>query len=157
MKRVVIDPVTGCWVYTGYISPNGYGQVVRRPRKYQAHRYTYEQVVGPIPEGLDLDHLCRNRACCNPDHLEPVTRRENCLRGLCGHITGAKNKAKTHCPQGHEYNEANTRYCKGERSCRVCARESAPKHCTLDKDKLNARRRQLRAERKGLLSPLLGP
>jgi hypothetical protein len=81
--RVVATP-NGCWIFTGALNA-GYGRIhAGHPgsqRLLYVHRVAYEQLVGPIPEGLDLDHLCRNRACCNPAHLEPVTRRENLLRG----------------------------------------------------------------------------
>jgi hypothetical protein len=83
MARVRVDE-SGCWIFTGALSTSGYGRVGRGARAEglaQTHRVTYEHLVGPIPEGLDIDHLCRVRACCNPAHLEPVTRRENCLRG----------------------------------------------------------------------------
>jgi len=83
-----------------------------------AHRISYELLKGDIPEGLDLDHLCRNRGCVNPDHLEPVTRKENLLRG---NTIPAKHARKTHCPQGHEYTKGNTFISKsGSRHCRKC-------------------------------------
>lgn len=84
MARVRVDETSGCWIFTGAISTSGYGRVglgARSEGLAQAHRVTYEHLVGPIPEGLDIDHLCRVRACVNPAHLEPVTRRENCRRG----------------------------------------------------------------------------
>ena len=99
-----------------------------------AHRFAYEMLVGPIPEGLDLDHLCRVRHCVNPNHLEPVTRSENLRRGIRPRLPqndriGDKNRAKTHCPKGHPYDEANTlmHYWKRENSmrrlCRTCHRQ----------------------------------
>jgi hypothetical protein len=108
-----------CWPWKASLRMNGYGQFMLAGHNVAAHRLAYEMVVGPIPEGLDLDHLCRNRTCCNPAHLEPVTRRENARRGIKGVLT-------THCPQGHPYDEANTRITRnGWRSCRACGRERA--------------------------------
>lgn len=78
--KVQLDPVSGCWLWTGSTT-DGYGNLTRDNKTIYAHRLTYETLVGPVPEGLDLDHLCRIRRCVNPDHMEPVTRRINILRG----------------------------------------------------------------------------
>lgn len=72
---------TGCWLWQGEMNRNGYGRVWVNGKRLMSHRVTYELLVGPIADGLVLDHLCKNRACCNPEHLEPVTIRENTLRG----------------------------------------------------------------------------
>lgn len=76
----VVDDATGCWNYGGHVPPNRYGGVIANRRRYQAHRFFYEQAKGPIPAGLELDHLCRNTQCVNPDHLEPVTAAVNARR-----------------------------------------------------------------------------
>lgn len=102
----------------------GYGTINLDGAMRQAHRASYECFVGPIPAGLDIDHLCRNPSCINPDHLEPVTCKENILRG---ESPPAQNTAKTHCPRGHVYAGGNLRLTKGSgwRKCRECDRDSA--------------------------------
>lgn len=127
-ERIATGP--GCWLWTGAINRHGYGQFLLSDGKRRAaHRVVYEVMVGPIPEGLQLDHLCRNRACVNADHLEPVTSRENTMRGDSPKLQALRWLLKTHCPQGHEYDEANTyRYRnhytgRPARACRACHRE----------------------------------
>ena len=102
-----------CWIWQAGTT-DGYG---RFNKKY-SHRISYELYNGKIPEGLELDHLCRNRLCVNPNHLEAVTHRVNILRG---NGISAKHAKKTHCPQGHEYS-GNNLYVKpnGSRGCREC-------------------------------------
>lgn len=114
----------GCWMWTAsVIQANGYGQFNAGPHKGMmlAHRFAYELMVGPIPDGLQLDHLCRNKLCVNPDHLEPVSQRVNILRS---ESFPAVNARKTHCTHGHEFTEENTRIRKqGWRSCKACNAE----------------------------------
>ena len=112
----------GCWQWSGRRSTTEYGVFVLDGRNFRAHRVAYELRVGPIPEGLQLDHLCRNRSCVNPAHLEPVTNRENTLRGV-NHVAALARV--THCPAGHEYTPESTRlrrsrYGTVNRSCRTC-------------------------------------
>ena len=116
-------PFSGCWLWTGALNQAGYGWVGVGGGSRdidRAHRVTYKHYKGPIPEGLEIDHLCRVRSCCNPEHLEAVTRRVNCQRGDCGKATGAKHSAKTHCKWGHEFTEANTYWHGNNRQCRAC-------------------------------------
>mgnify|MGYP001562260252 FL=1 len=110
----------GCWEWTGAFRRNGYGRYGGQP-SVLAHRAVYEALVGPIPEGMQLDHLCKNRSCVNPAHLEPVTPKENILRGAG---FAAQNAQMTHCIHGHEFTEANTYIrANGARTCRTCMRE----------------------------------
>lgn len=126
-RRLTIDE-SGCWVWGGCCT-RGYGVITvgstkdnsRRTRR--VHRLVYELLVGPIPAGLELDHLCRVRGCANPAHLEAVTHRENVLRG---EGLPARNAVKTHCPQGHRYTADNTYLtCRGGRMCRTCSKARA--------------------------------
>jgi hypothetical protein len=118
-----IRPAGECWEWVGARTMNGYGQLKIAGKSSMAHRALYEYFITDIPAGLDLDHLCRNRACVNPWHLEPVTRSTNLFRAA---NLGRHNTLKTECPQRHPYDEANTRITvKGGRACRACERERA--------------------------------
>ena len=113
-----VDQKDGCWLWKGSLTVYGYGQFQpARGKSYRAHRLAWEIARGPVPEGLVLDHLCRNRACCNPDHLEPVTHRENVLRGVG---PSAQNAARLTCSKGHSFDSVGS---KGERRCIQCNNE----------------------------------
>lgn len=119
----------GCWKWTGSVDGGGYGHFTIRGRQTKTHRYAFEEFRYPIPRGLEPDHLCRNRWCSNPFHLEPVTRRENVLRGTG---VGARHAAKTHCDNGHELTPENSYAPPGRphwRQCRICRRNYARRHC----------------------------
>lgn len=115
----------GCWVWTGFLR-NGYGRLKtgQGDETVAVHRLSYELLVGPIPAGLEIDHLCRNRACVRPDHLEPVTSRENVLRGVSPIASFAR---QTHCKRGHPFDDNNTYLWRGRtalsRHCRACRKE----------------------------------
>lgn len=121
MRKVSHTP-KGCWEWTGSRMRGKYnhGQFSVNGRTVLAHRFAYETLVGPIPEGLKLDHLCRNPCCVNPAHLEPVTLLENLRRGMRSN----QNRDKICCLRGHPYDEDNTYVDRrGYRSCRACHRE----------------------------------
>ena len=103
---------SGCWEWSGYRYGNGYAAMSWQGKQVLLHRLAYEQLVGPIPTGLQIDHLCRVRHCVNPDHLEPVTPQENTRRAM-----------RSACVNGHEFTESNTYMHAGKRYCRTCRRE----------------------------------
>lgn len=107
-----------CWLWLGRLNGDGYGGFNRTGQRSEpVHRVAYELLVGPIPEALHIDHLCRNRPCVNPAHLEPVAPGVNVLRG---NGTGARNARMTHCKRGHEFTSDNTMISHGARVCRQC-------------------------------------
>ena len=117
-----VDKSGECWLWTGAIV-GGYGQFWDQGKHHYAYRFLWQQLNGPVPAGLQLDHLCRVRACVNPDHLEPVTPRENNMRG---ESFAAVNARKTHCPRGHEFAGDNLRLMpSGSRWCRTCSKADA--------------------------------
>jgi hypothetical protein len=117
-----VDASASCWAWTASTKGNGYGQVKHRDRKSPlfAHRAAYEMLVGEIPEGMTLDHLCKNTLCVNPDHLEVVTMKVNVLRSTS---PTAINATKTHCVRGHEFTPENLLGGSLGRSCKTCHRE----------------------------------
>jgi HNH endonuclease len=118
MARVRVDAETSCHVWIGPRNTDGYGHIQDKRRTIPAHRLAYEWARGPILKGMHLDHLCRNRSCVNPDHLEPVTCRENIMRGTA---PPAQNAAKTHCKRGHPLSGENLYLTRaGKRNCRTC-------------------------------------
>lgn len=114
---------SGCWVATVPMSPAGYGYIFRDGTKKPLHRVAWEELRGPIPDGMELDHLCRNRACCNPDHLEPVSHAENVRRGIAGEVNRERMLARTTCKNGHPWDSENTKQTGRQRKCRTCERE----------------------------------
>lgn len=135
LERLMADATTtsqGCILFGGATISKGYGQISVHGRQMLAHRAAYELLVGPIPDGLVIDHQCHNRdltcrggdaclhrRCINVEHLEPVTGAENTRRGHGGWI----NASKRHCPSDHAYDEANTHWYDGRRYCRACNNE----------------------------------
>ena len=132
---------SGCWLWTGRLNGAGYGRIRYQGSCQRAHRVSYQMHVGLIPNGLTLDHLCRNTACVNPAHLEAVPHRINVLRGIA---PVAINARKTHCVNGHEFTPENTwkrnSWSRG-RVCRTCARLRADFYRTLPGRRESARLR----------------
>jgi hypothetical protein len=129
-SKVSEDP-SGCWLWTAGTT-GGYGMFGmggRAGRMYRAHRVSYEALVGPIPDGLQIDHLCRVRNCVNPSHLEPVTPEENNSRGESSSAIRAR---QTHCIAGHPFDEQNTAHIKQAgrlfRRCQACNRDRVRRH-----------------------------
>jgi len=120
LARLEPIPEAGCFVWTGAESGKGYGTVYFNGKTRRVHRVVYEHLIGPIPDGLEIDHLCRNKLCSNVFHLEAVTTRTNVLRGVA---PTAVNDRKTHCIRGHEFTPENTKLRKSRpsyRQCRTC-------------------------------------
>lgn len=119
---VLPEPNSGCWLWMAAWDKHGYGLFTGYPKRlWRAHRFAYELIVGPIPTGLTIDHLCRVKCCVNPAHMEPVTASVNVKRA----DPGAHGRSKTHCPRGHEYTAENTyiqmtKQGKSTRSCQQC-------------------------------------
>jgi hypothetical protein len=131
MSRTPVDPASrfvqkieisdeGCWNWQAGLSHNGYGKFTVNGSDVRAHRWSYSNFVGPIADGMTVDHLCNNRRCVNPDHLQTLTQTENVLAEH-SESTARKNSLKTECPKGHPYTDENTYRYKNGRTCKTCA------------------------------------
>ena len=131
-SKVIPEPMSGCWLWIASETQKGYGQfnVKGLSHPVGSHRITYEAFVAPIPDGFDIDHLCKVTGCCNPRHLEAVTRSENLRRAT--HRVGKYS----HCPAGHESSPENT-YIKpqGYKVCRTCMRKHYRSYSARKKNK----------------------
>lgn len=147
--KVQPEPMSGCWLWTAASLGGGrYGCIGWKGRVRPSHRVAYEQLVSPIPAGLECDHLCRTTLCVNPDHIEPVTHAENVRRG---HLGKAAREA-THCKHGHPFDVENTGVNKaGKRFCRTCSRRRSRDHYWADVERSRAmgRARDSRRSRRG--------
>jgi hypothetical protein len=114
----LVEKTDACWLWSGAKEPRGYGYVYQHGKKRRAHRITYELFKGPIPDGLDIDHLCRNTSCVNPEHLEAVSHRVNVLRGQG---PTAENAKKLTCIRGHPLTQRRT--IPNARRCNACRRQ----------------------------------
>lgn len=135
LSRVKLQP-NGCWEWQGCLSDGGYGRFWCQEGVAPAHHFLYELILGAIPQGFELDHLCKNCKCVNPDHLEVVTHRENVQRGLFPELARQRQLSKTHCPYGHPYDRVNT-YIKPngkERDCRTCRKRRQKEYIARKKE-----------------------
>jgi hypothetical protein len=122
------DPETGCHNWPGTLHRDGYGLLGRNGKSMMAHRWYWIQANGPIPDGMQLDHLCRNPRCCNPDHLEVVTNRENFVRSMAPTAIAYRTNR---CLRGHAFTPENTVYkSSGSRQCRICMYVAQGRHAT---------------------------
>lgn len=125
LEKIEIAP-TGCWIWTAATNRHGYGMfnpgrsTGRRWRA--AHIWAYEHFIGTVPDGLELDHLCRNPRCANPNHLEPVSHAVNIRRGITVQRNRERFAAQTHCKNGHPFSGENLLMSGGIRICRTCKR-----------------------------------
>lgn len=150
-KRFVLYHPRGCWVWTGARHNKGYALYRVNNRNRLAHKFIWELHNGQVPDGLELDHLCRRRGCVNPDHLEAVTHRVNVQRGNAGEATRSRAAAKTHCKHGHPLTQENvTIYSNGVRRCRLCVRRMASDYQKRNLALVLARHKRWRDSRKNV-------
>jgi len=133
-QRVAVGAPDVCWPWLACTS-RGYGRLKVAGKMIYAHRVAADLSGIPMPEGAVIDHICRNRVCCNPAHLRAVTIRQNVLENSAG--LAAANIRKTHCPRGHEYNSRNTRIVGTRRHCRECnrLREQERRSCNVNENR----------------------
>lgn len=141
--KIHVSPDSGCWNWTACVTATGYGRVWDGHRADWAHRVVYRLTRGEIANGKVLDHLCRNRRCVNPDHLEQVTDRENTVRGDCPDVTRTRHRAKRYCKRGHPLFGGNVYLDRrGCRVCRTCQKAHAAAYRDRNREQIRATDRQ---------------
>lgn len=138
IKKLIVNPCTGCWLWAGSTSSHGYSTMYVSKGSHLVHRRLWEELRGEIPAKMELDHLCRNRACINPEHLEIVSHQQNVVRGINPAIAAAREKgkalARTHCRKGHIWDNPKTSWVikRGRviinRQCRFCCNENSRRY-----------------------------
>lgn len=139
MRQGSPEPMSGCWLWTGNVTPKGYGYIgIGDKRTRSVHRTSYELFVGPIPAGLEIDHKCNVRCCVNPAHLEPVTRLENVRRSNWVKQYEIHERAqKNFCTNGHPWTPENVYiYPSGQRACRLCSNMARKRRRSVDRKPL---------------------
>jgi hypothetical protein len=127
--KVLFCKSTSCWKWAMAQKQKDGQRVWNGKRQVMAHREFYEALMFPIKPGMDLVWLCNDKTCCNPEHMAQMTHSEALKRGNSGQAFAMRQRAKTHCPKGHAYDEENTRWSQGKRSCRTCnSEQSAARH-----------------------------
>ncbi len=140
-----VEKTKTCWNWTSAFNQKGYGVFNLNGKAVKAHRFAYELLKSKIPKGLTLDHICRNRGCVNPNHLECLTHKENILKGIG---LSAINARKTHCDSGHPLTGKNLYFKSGRRFCRECRRNYKPKWIKLNPEKVKEHEKRSRAKRR---------
>lgn len=163
--RAIPEPNSGCWLWVLAVNKDGYGKLKKNRKSLIAHRFTYEQLVGPIPAGLEIDHLCTNKSCVNPAHLEPVPTKVNIERmhkrrpeakTRLGRIARERRDARTHCPQGHPYSGDNLRIApSGQQVCKTCTRENMRRYRQPANDEKEALRLAAEKERASVIERMI--
>ena len=154
MDKVFPCPITGCWLWAAFVNPDGYGMVTVGSKSIRAHRQSYQLFVGPIPDGKQLDHLCRVRRCVNPHHLEAVDGIENWRRGeSSSKLFSMRDK----CANGHDLTGDNLMLYRGARRCKACNAKDVERYRSKNIETLRHKAREYMREKARLTKLLTKP